>query len=73
METSHSYKSKTPPVKSFWPLILYNEFHFFHPNPLKRYSLGTKSKAVNYNMDGSLIFCAGAKPQVLALHPRVMA
>jgi hypothetical protein len=34
-----------PPVNGFWSLTLYNEHHFFHPNALKRYSLGTKNKA----------------------------
>ena len=33
-----------PPVNGFWSLTLYNEHHFFHPNDLKRYSLGTKNK-----------------------------
>ena len=37
-------KGQTPPVKGFWSLTLYNEEHFFHHNPLKRYSLGTKNK-----------------------------
>jgi len=26
-------------------VTLYDEHHFFHPDPLNRYSLGTKSKA----------------------------
>ena len=33
-----------PPVNGFWSLTLYNAQHFFHPNDLKRYSLGTKNK-----------------------------
>jgi hypothetical protein len=32
-------KGQVPPVKGFWSLTLYDEFHFFHPNPLNRYSL----------------------------------
>lgn len=50
-----------PPVKGFWSLTLYNEHHFFHPNDLKRYSLGTKNKSLNRNADGSLTLYAGAK------------
>jgi hypothetical protein len=55
-------KGKEPPVKGFWSLTLYNEEHLFNPNPLKRYSLGTKSKSfLKYNPDGSLTLYAGAK------------
>ena len=35
--------------------------HFFNPNPLERYSLGTKNKNLKYNADGSLTLYAGAK------------
>jgi hypothetical protein len=38
----------------FWSLTLYNRHHFFAPNELKRYSLGTKSKSMKPNADGSL-------------------
>jgi hypothetical protein len=54
-------KGKLPPVKGFWSLTLYNEHHLFHPNKLNRYSLGTKSKSVKYNGDGSLTLYFGAK------------
>ncbi len=47
-------KDQTPPVNGFWSLTLYNEHHFFSPNELKRYSVGTKNKALRYNDDGSL-------------------
>jgi hypothetical protein len=50
-----------PPVNGFWSLTLYNEHHLFHPNPLKRYSLGTKNKSLRRNTDGSLTLYAGAK------------
>jgi hypothetical protein len=43
-----------PPVKGFWSLTLYNEQHFFHPNKVARYSLGTKNKQLKTNADGSL-------------------
>jgi hypothetical protein len=54
-------KGQLPPVKGFWSLTLYNEHHLFHPNPLNRYSLGTKSKSLQYNPDGSLTLYFGAK------------
>ncbi|MBV8106919.1 MAG: DUF1254 domain-containing protein [Hyphomicrobiales bacterium] len=54
-------KGETPPVKGFWSLTLYNEEHFFHPNALGRYSLGTKNKTLKSNADGSLTLYAGAK------------
>ena len=44
----------TPPVRGFWLLTLYNEYHFFAPNDIKRYSVGTKSESLKYNDDGSL-------------------
>jgi hypothetical protein len=50
-----------PPVDGFWSLTLYNEHHFFHSNPLKRFSLGTKNKNLQTNPDGSLTLYAGAK------------
>jgi hypothetical protein len=54
-------KGQEPPVNGFWSLTLYNEHHFFHPNSLKRYSLGTKNKSLKRNADGSLTLYAGAK------------
>jgi hypothetical protein len=56
---SHSYtvtfaKDQLPPVRGFWSLTLYNEHHFFSPNDLKRYSLGTKNKTLVTAPDGSL-------------------
>ena len=54
-------KGQLPPVKGFWSLTLYNEFHFFHPNELNRYSLGTKNKGLALDADGSLTLHAQAK------------
>jgi len=54
-------KGQVPPVNGFWSVTLYNELHFFNPNPLMRYSLGTKNKTLKYNADGSLTLYAGAK------------
>ena len=48
-----------PPVDGFWSLTMYNEHHFFHPNALNRYSLGTKNKSLVYGDDGSLTLYAG--------------
>ncbi len=45
---------QTPPVNGFWSLTLYNKEHLFAPNALKRFSLGTKSKSMKQNPDGSL-------------------
>jgi hypothetical protein len=47
-------KGQLPPVKGFWSLTLYNKEHLFEPNALNRFSLGTKSKSLRYNDDGSL-------------------
>jgi hypothetical protein len=47
-------KGQLPPVKGFWSLTLYNQHHFFAPNELKRYSLGTKSRDLKYDPDGAL-------------------
>jgi hypothetical protein len=53
-------KGELPPVQGFWSLTLYNEHHFFAPNELVRYSLGTKNKNLVYNPDGSLTLHVGA-------------
>jgi hypothetical protein len=44
-----------PPVKGFWSITLYDQFHFFAPNEIDRYSLGTKSKGLRFEADGSLV------------------
>ena len=50
-----------PPVNGFWSMTLYNKEHFFHPNDLNRYSLGTKNTTLQRNGDGSLTLYAGAR------------
>ena len=45
---------QTPPVNGFWSLTVYNKEHLFEPNKLNRFSLGTKSKSMKSNSDGSL-------------------
>ncbi|WP_353064616.1 DUF1254 domain-containing protein [Tunturibacter psychrotolerans] len=54
---------QTPPVDGFWSLTLYNKEHLFSPNSLGRFSLGTKSKSMKQNPDGSLtIYVQNASP-----------
>jgi hypothetical protein len=54
---------QTPPVDGFWSLTLYNKEHLFEPNKLNRFSLGTKSKSMKQNPDGSLtIYAQNASP-----------
>jgi hypothetical protein len=54
---------QTPPVDGFWSLTLYNKEHLFSPNALGRYSLGTKSKSMKQNGDGSLtIYVQNSSP-----------
>src|SRR5215470_2120515 len=55
-------KDALPPVKGFWSLTVYNKFHFFQANQLKRYSLGTKNKDLRYGPDGSLTVYVSATP-----------
>lgn len=52
---------QTPPVNGFWSITMYNKEHFFYPNELNRYSLGTKNKSLQYGDDGSLTLYAGNK------------
>lgn len=47
-------RDQTPPVNGFWSLTLYNQHHFFAPNEIRRYSLGTKDRGLKPNPDGSL-------------------
>jgi hypothetical protein len=55
-------RSETPPVNGFWSLTLYNEHHFFEPNELKRYSLGTKNRQLKYGDEGSLTIYVQSDP-----------
>jgi hypothetical protein len=55
-------KDQLPPARGFWSLTLYNEHHFFHPNDQHRYSLGTKSKTLQPNTDGSLTLHISTHP-----------
>jgi hypothetical protein len=50
-----------PPVHGFWSMTIYNHHHIFEPNDLNRYSLGTKSKDLEFNTDGSLTLDVGTQ------------
>ncbi|MED5295090.1 MAG: DUF1254 domain-containing protein [Pseudomonadota bacterium] len=59
LDGTHEYTvtfqgDELPPVDGFWSLTLYNEQHFFYPNELNRYSLGTKNQSLVMGDDGSL-------------------
>lgn len=59
---THTYTvrfDRLPPVQGFWSLTVYNKHHFFHPNDLNRYSLGTKNQHLTYDADGSLTLTVG--------------
>ena len=47
-------KDQTPPVNGFWSLTMYNDEHFFVPNEIGRYSVGTKNTDLQFARDGSL-------------------
>jgi hypothetical protein len=55
-------KGLLPAVRGFWSLTLYNQHHFFSPNELKRYSVGTKNKTLVTAADGSLTIYVQATP-----------
>jgi hypothetical protein len=46
-------KGRTPPVAGFWSLTAYDKNHFFAPNAINRYSVGTKNKDLKTNADGT--------------------
>ena len=63
-ESSYSVtfpKGQLPPTKGFWSVTVYNPEHFFYPNPLERFALGTKNKTLKYGDDGSLTLYFGNK------------
>ena len=55
-------KGQLPPVKGFWSLTMYNPAHFFYPNALKRYALGTKNKSLKYDDGGLTIYLGNKSP-----------
>ena len=55
-------KDQTPPAYGFWSLTLYDAAHFFVPNELNRFSLGTKNKDLKPAKDGSLTIYVQTDP-----------
>jgi hypothetical protein len=55
-------KDQTPPVHGFWSLTMYSQYHFFVPNEIRRYSVGTKNKNLKVNPDGSVTIYVQADP-----------
>jgi hypothetical protein len=55
-------KDQTPPVHGFWSLTMYSQYHFFVPNEIRRYSVGTKNKDLKVNPDGSVTIYVQADP-----------
>ena len=49
----HFPKGRTPPVKGFWSLTMYDADYFFVANPLNRYSISPRQK-LKANADGSV-------------------
>jgi hypothetical protein len=49
----HFDAGKTPPVKAFWSLTMYDKNGFLVDNPIHRYAIGD-SNDLKYNKDGSL-------------------
>lgn len=47
-------KGQWPPVRGFWSLTMYDQYHFFVQNALGRYALGTRNLDLQPNADGSL-------------------
>ncbi len=54
-------KGELPPIKGFWSLTMYDPEHYFAPNALNRFALGTKNKSLKYGDDGSLTIYLGHK------------
>ncbi len=54
-----------PPAKYFWSLTMYdNATQLLVDNPIKRYSIGDRTKSLQPNADGSLtIYLGNAKPK----------
>ncbi len=48
-------KGQTPPAKYFWSITMYNlPYRFLVANPIDRYSIGSRSKQLKTNKDGSI-------------------
>jgi hypothetical protein len=60
----HFTKASLPPAKFFWSMTMYTlPDRFLFANPLKRYSIGDRTKGLVYGKDGSLtIYVGNASP-----------
>jgi hypothetical protein len=58
----HFDKGELPPVNAFWSITMYNNEHFFVPNSINRYAIGSHDQ-LKFNADGSLdIYIQEASP-----------
>jgi hypothetical protein len=58
----HFAKDKTPPVKGFWSITMYDSSYYFYPNPLNKLTVSMRDKPVA-NADGSIdLYFSHEKP-----------
>lgn len=55
-------QGQLPPIKGFWSLTMYDQYHMFVPNAIHRFSIGTKHKDMKRNGDGSLTIYVQSDP-----------
>jgi hypothetical protein len=57
-------KADLPPAKFFWSMTMYTiPDRFLYANPINRYSIGDRTKGLQYGKDGSLtIYVSNASP-----------
>ena len=62
--TVHFGKANLPPAKFFWSMTMYTiPDRFLYANPINRYSIGDRTKGLQYGKDGSLtIYVSNASP-----------
>jgi hypothetical protein len=60
----HFTRANLPPGKFFWSMTMYTlPDRFLYANPLNRYSIGDRTKGLEYGKDGSLtIYVSNASP-----------
>ena len=60
LQTIHFAKGQLPPAKFFWSITLYTlPDRFLYANPLKRYSIGDRTKGLKQDADGGLTLYVG--------------
>ena len=59
-----SAKADLPPAKFFWSMTMYTiPERFLYANPINRYSIGDRTKGLQYGKDGSLtVYVSNASP-----------